>query len=538
MRHMDEGMLQAWLDRPRSGLSREEEAAVEAHLAECPECAARLEALQGSDALAGALLADAGEVEEEIPDFQGVVARARELDGGATPPGQVGEGSPEEDAVEAPVPAGTARIHRWRVRLGWAASILVALGAGWMSNELMNREPAEPAELFAPALPEAGATPREVEMDADPQEAGEDAAGVTLADQAPEPTVDVEAPSQPEVGVPLLEDEVPGAMAPVPGPPEGRAESPVAAADSTLVAEIPAPVRRDSVRLANAPPAGRVAMDSIRLMNRVDEAERAAESALRARGAAVSEEAARRTALASDQVAVAGRVTDASSGRPLESAQVFIPSLNVGGLTNQEGRFRILVPSRADSMQEELTLRVEIIGYSGATRSLALARGDTTLDDVQLSQTALALDQLVVTGTTGEQRRRPETESRADVTTLPAAVAPSPIPVPPGEEAGWVEASVAEAEAHLGFPIRTVEGLEVERLEVATVSGSPVVRVVQALEGGDGRLTLLQAPVAVRFADVVEGDAIATTWAGGQVYVIGRAPLPQEEVQALLGRLR
>ena len=39
---------------------------------------------------------------------------------------------------------------------------------------------------------------------------------------------------------------------------------------------------------------------------------------------------------------VLGRVMDASSGLPVESAQVYIPALNLGGLTDSNGHFLIL----------------------------------------------------------------------------------------------------------------------------------------------------------------------------------------------------
>ena len=88
---------------------------------------------------------------------------------------------------------------------------------------------------------------------------------------------------------------------------------------------------------------------------------------------------------------VTGTVVDASSGRTLESAQVYIPSLNMGGLSNQQGRFLILnVPTGTHE------LRVELIGYSAANQNITVTAGQTTTVEVQINSTALRLQELVV----------------------------------------------------------------------------------------------------------------------------------------------
>ncbi len=119
MQHVDEGLLQAWLDRPRSGISEEDRVALEEHLAQCPRCAARVQALRDASDRAVDLLAHVMETDEkEIPAFDAVLSRGRQLD------------------------AGHRSLRRWRVPAGWAASIVLALGVGWLANEI-GREPAE-----------------------------------------------------------------------------------------------------------------------------------------------------------------------------------------------------------------------------------------------------------------------------------------------------------------------------------------------------------------------------------------------------------
>lgn len=123
MQHMDEGLLQAWLDGPRAGLTAEERVAVEAHLAECPVCTERVESLRATNDRVRELMAAVEEVDEEIPPFAGVLRRAGELDGESRPP------------ASPPVRPW------WGRRTAWAASILVALGAGWLANEWNSTTP-------------------------------------------------------------------------------------------------------------------------------------------------------------------------------------------------------------------------------------------------------------------------------------------------------------------------------------------------------------------------------------------------------------
>ncbi|MFQ5536037.1 MAG: SusC/RagA family TonB-linked outer membrane protein [Gemmatimonadota bacterium] len=117
---------------------------------------------------------------------------------------------------------------------------------------------------------------------------------------------------------------------------------------------------------------------------------------------------------------ITGTVVDATSGRTLESAQVFIPALNMGGLTNQQGRFLILnVPVGTHQ------LRVELIGYTPAEETVTVSAGQTTTVELRVNSTALKLQELVVTGVAGETPRvkLPFTVEKVDVADMPV---PSP----------------------------------------------------------------------------------------------------------------
>jgi TonB-dependent starch-binding outer membrane protein SusC len=104
-------------------------------------------------------------------------------------------------------------------------------------------------------------------------------------------------------------------------------------------------------------------------------------------------------ALAGDAAAqatgvVEGKVSEQGTGRPLAGAQVFIAGTTVGALTNDQGTFRITgVPAR------QVEVRFRLIGYAPINRRVVVEAGQTARVDVEVSVSALQLEQVVVTGT-------------------------------------------------------------------------------------------------------------------------------------------
>lgn len=123
MRHADEGLLHAWLD---GALLGEEADTVRQHLSMCANCRTRLEEAARLRDQADAILAGAAPAELPRPPFAEVVAQAQAL------------------ALEAHLPAPRLRLGQggrsisWRT-LGWAASILIAVGAGWWGHGLLRQ---------------------------------------------------------------------------------------------------------------------------------------------------------------------------------------------------------------------------------------------------------------------------------------------------------------------------------------------------------------------------------------------------------------
>ena len=91
---------------------------------------------------------------------------------------------------------------------------------------------------------------------------------------------------------------------------------------------------------------------------------------------------------------IEGRVTEQGSGRPLPGAQVFIAGTTIGNVTNDRGEYRITgAPAR------QVEVRVRLIGFSPINKSVVVTAGQTATLNIEVSVSALQLDQVVVTGT-------------------------------------------------------------------------------------------------------------------------------------------
>lgn len=99
--------------------------------------------------------------------------------------------------------------------------------------------------------------------------------------------------------------------------------------------------------------------------------------------------------------AVTGQVTASGTGQPLSGVQVFVVGTEIGGLTDQDGRYRLeQVP------EGQVRVRASLIGYNQPTKTVQVAAGQATTVDFALRQSAVEMDQIVVTGTPGEQQMR------------------------------------------------------------------------------------------------------------------------------------
>ena len=101
------------------------------------------------------------------------------------------------------------------------------------------------------------------------------------------------------------------------------------------------------------------------------------------------------------QGSVRGKVTSASSNAPLGNAQVFVVGTTLGGVSGADGSYSILaVPPGAH------VVRVRLIGYAPTEKSVTVTAGTVTTLAFALTQSAVSLDEVVVTGTGGSARKR------------------------------------------------------------------------------------------------------------------------------------
>ncbi|MGH7476282.1 MAG: TonB-dependent receptor domain-containing protein [Longimicrobiales bacterium] len=98
---------------------------------------------------------------------------------------------------------------------------------------------------------------------------------------------------------------------------------------------------------------------------------------------------------------IVGQVVGGRSLEPLGGVQVYLVGTGLGTLTNSQGRFVVL---NVDPGTYQV--RVERIGFATATQEVTVAAGQAATANFQLEEEVLGLDEIVVTGTAGQARRR------------------------------------------------------------------------------------------------------------------------------------
>jgi hypothetical protein len=134
MSHVDEGLLHAWLDGaiPPTDDPHDE---ISAHLALCADCRARLEGARLlKDRANGVLRSARSGMVVPAADFASVVARAA-----VRRRAEEQTADTVADSSAAPVPAARQVVtgRRPAMPLAWAASVALALAAGWLGRDLV-----------------------------------------------------------------------------------------------------------------------------------------------------------------------------------------------------------------------------------------------------------------------------------------------------------------------------------------------------------------------------------------------------------------
>lgn len=488
MQHLDDGILQAWLDGPRSGLSASEREEIERHLSSCDACARRLEELDESSRRVQALMSGAEGADEAVPAFETVMARARQRKG------------------------VRPRRPRWATA-AWAASIAAAIGLGWLGSDLyrgggMTRTAVEAAKVDSAAPAPAVASAKPAPDASATLAAGDTSSTLPAAAGAPTQTAAAAATTQPaavtQTAAPVVAAARPAADT---SPHGGTAQSTVRPT---------APLNTAAKSATSVASAEKATPDAA-------QAVQPAPAEVARMGVAPAAAVARSD---SAPAFIRGRVTD-ESGRPLAAAQVVVAGTGVGALTGRDGTFELSLRGKpADSAARPVTLTAQLIGYRTESRNLDTHAGNVVSADFRLAPQDVALSEIVVTGAARGQAR--EGGARQEIV----------VPLDDPAWGSWRRVTRAEAEATTGLRLFTVPDLPVSRIDVGSASGVSVVRVVQTLDDG-GSLELVEAGSPVRFGGTeASGGPARETVQKGDVFVAATAPLAADALKALLGRLK
>ena len=98
---------------------------------------------------------------------------------------------------------------------------------------------------------------------------------------------------------------------------------------------------------------------------------------------------------------ITGTVVAAAGGRPIAGAQILIRGSTAGSVSSEDGRFSIgNVPAGPQ------TVEARRIGYGAAILAVTVTAGQTATISIPLRERAIALDEVVVTGTAGAVERK------------------------------------------------------------------------------------------------------------------------------------
>ncbi len=207
---------------------------------------------------------------------------------------------------------------------------------------------------------------------------------------------------------------------------------------------------------------------------------------------------------------IRGQVLDRDSGKPVVAAEVAVTG-HSGVSTDGDGRWSVSLPAG------EYAVRARRIGYAPASKPVLLQAGDTVDVPLQLTPSALPLDEVVVTASRREQRL-------ADVTVPTEIITRENIAA---TGASNVAAAITEQtgiQFDGGHPSGSgvmLQGLSNERVLVL-VDGQPIYGRIS------GTLDLARVPTSiVDRVEVVKGPQAALYGSeamGGVVNVVTRSP--------------
>jgi TonB-linked SusC/RagA family outer membrane protein len=239
-----------------------------------------------------------------------------------------------------------------------------------------------------------------------------------------------------------------------------------------------------------------------------------------------------------------GQVLDRDGQRPLPSVTVHVQGTGIGTLTNAAGRYVLPnVPAR------QVVISVQSIGYRQEVRTIQMAAGGRAVANFTLSPQAVALDEIVVTGTAGGTQRRAlgNDVSRVTATAAVEKIAPANAQALLSGRASGVQVQLSAGEVGGGNQIK------IRGLSSVTLGNGPLLYVdgvrVNNMQGGssasrDSRSASRMNdfnPEDIESIEIIKGPAAATLYgteaSAGVIQIITKrgvagAPTFEAEVKA------
>jgi len=196
----------------------------------------------------------------------------------------------------------------------------------------------------------------------------------------------------------------------------------------------------------------------------------------------------------------------------VECAQVFITGTTIGASTNDAGTYRVTNAPVGPAVQ----VRVRLIGYRAETKTVAVTLGQVARADFELSQSALQLDQVVVTGTGAavETKKLGNTVATVDVSELRSAPIQNPSEVLAARVPG---VSVLPSGGTTGSGAR----IRIRGNASLSQSNNPVIYIdgVRADNGGSSAGAMVATsrlddidPSSIERVEILKGAAAATLY--------------------------
>lgn len=205
------------------------------------------------------------------------------------------------------------------------------------------------------------------------------------------------------------------------------------------------------------------------------------------------------------------------TGEPVRGAYVLVEALNIGTVTNDAGAYRLVIPSASAS--GTATLKAQSIGFGESTVDVQIVAGTTVRRDFVLTEQAISLQEVVVTGTAGRMERRAQA---AVVEKLDAARITEVAPI--NSVSNLIQARVPGVHLDAGSgSVGTSPRIRIRGQSSISLSNEPLVFIdgVRMHSGSNQIYSVLGqevsrmndlAPEDIESIEVVKGPAAATLY--------------------------